>query len=336
MNIEVMRQIELLGILQEISSYWDLFFQIAGINRPAYTDYQNEARKRFLKYKEHNAVKQFDGFIKRYGVFTPHNYFVNMHADFSDLFPDEKASIASVLINSYCDPNAAMQMQKAIADFIRVSDFESWFYDNTSFHDSLIALVKKNLGTVDCLESAEKHLGIDTMRFMIVPAPLDYGNYGLTLISDTELPISVALKSMIPFRAEGLKISSSGFAETVLHELLHPFINGMTNQYMNEWKRFDKLEALLMRDFSDTVYDNFEACINEYVIRALVLRIMKPIKETSEYERLIAKEEDQGFTCISSLLKALSAFERDNEIYDDFTKFYPMLPGCLLQELENS
>ena len=114
MKIKVMRQIELLGILQEISNYCDSFFGIVGIKRPAYSKYQDETKKCFSRYKEHRAVRQFEDFIKRYGVFTPHNYFLNMHVDFSELFPDEKERVASVLINSCCDPNEAMQMQKKI------------------------------------------------------------------------------------------------------------------------------------------------------------------------------------------------------------------------------
>jgi hypothetical protein len=80
--------------------------------------------------------------------------------------------------------------------------------------------------------------------------------------------------------------------EYLWHEISHLTINGLTEKYIGQ---FDTGERKASKVFVDNFYTSIETIINEYIIRAITIRLFEMNGQNDFVKRLIQDNIQKGF-----------------------------------------
>ena len=312
MEIIIDKRIELMTIIQTLCNYWDNLGENF-FHSPLYQ----------CKYKEN--VKEYFGIYKKHKILKLYNSVCNDIKDISAFlnlalccsFPPGLINIANYEnnfghINSTTFPYE--EFFNGLKQFYTDTDFERFYKNNQNEYNQMLNDYGDKLElsvniVLDYLESS-----ID--NYNIIISPLVMGCFGIKLKTSKNEIINYSVISPYDYKENKYIFGSINSKKSYLwHEICHLTINDLTRNYIND---FNVEEKQISEVFKNNFYTNAETVINEYIIRAITVRLFEIIGETNFAGYLIEDNIQKGFINIELLKNyIMENCEEDNKLIKD-------------------
>lgn len=331
-KVTVDPRIELMSAVQLLSGYQDKY---PGLITRFDFPYKQKMADYFGKYKDHRAVRLFDEMSKKgFNYDTPPSLMLCL----SDIPALELRSPSGCFSPEYskhllesCGGEKQMrEFVDALRDFARVTDFQKFFDANQDTYKSIIHKVEGDIGNTDIIGPVEGYYGSGKpLRYTIILAPLfQQGGFGPTLQRpDGERELYDICG---PFGAEqGLPTfgNADHIREIAWHEFGHSFVNPLADKHKRTLDKYSSLFNPIASPMRGQAYDNWQTCINEHVIRAVLARLIYKVQGSKAAEECVEGESIMGFAYVKPLCKRLEDYEKHRDKYPTLESFFPELVG---------
>ncbi len=319
-RIAVIPQVELISIVQLISSYPTVFDFLMVQDT---SQYKNDVLEYFKPYKDHPIIKMFDRLSlqpRMLNFSAPSN--VMLYTDNSlqlrtDILPDE------FVLSRTGGLDSLIVFITLLKDFANVSSFNNFYIAHKNYYEKIIENTIRTIGGTDYITELETFYGVQQQSYTINLVSL-YGHVGFgnsLLLSDNKREI---YNTMGPQRIEN-NIPVFGderyLKYIIRHEFSHPFVNPLTEKYWEYIKdyscRFDEIPDVARRE----ICGEWEECINEFIIRAITVHLAYLESEDAgirEYEY----ETSRGVSSLDPLLKIFREYAANRSEYPTLESYY--------------
>ncbi len=193
----------------------------------------------------------------------------------------------------------------AVKDFYRISNFDGFFKSQENYYQEIISQIDIGL-FVRCKDYIEKLFKKPPPDFNIYISPIA-GNYGFN-IEDTTFSVIYG----------NLNFHNFQFARSIVHEYSHCFVNPIVEsklKLLEGYKDFFKQHQNML-SFYNTDY----AVINEYIVRAAVIKFLKnnPEMYSLSYIEEEMSRQRKIFPCIEKFLFAIERYTKLDLSFEDF------------------
>lgn len=319
-NMMIDPRIEVLAALQSVSGYNEKYHLLTDRD----FSYKNDMIKYFSKFSKHEAVKLFDTMSSiNFAYDAPPYTMLYLSNPLSlkakqDFDEQLKSRIGEGSLNKFSEQ---------IKNFAVKTKFNEYFNKHQEFYKSVLDKNSKLMGDEDYIGYLEQYYGMKQKSYNIILAPMfagggygpriksENGNYDVYSIQGTN-----SVENDIPVMGE-----KESFRYVALHEFSHSFVNPLTEQYESEVQSSSKLFDPISDKMKKQAYTNWETCVNEHIVRAVVARLAYIHAGKQEYDRAIYLEKANGFLYIETLTNKLEEYENNREKYKSFKDFYPEL-----------
>lgn len=315
--IDVDPRVELFSIVQHLGGR---------MNNHLPTRYAREVQAHFAPFKEHRAVQLIRAMVSNdlaWGIAATLGVAVGPLPAMRPLgvLPTELAlhPISADTVALYVD---------AVRDFARVSGFQRFHDGHRSFHQSLAAATRENLGATDYLAEVESYWGARQAAYAIHLSPLmPAGGVGPRV---TRPDGTVEVHSILG--AAGVRDSvptfgsPSSLSDLILHEFSHSFVNPVTARNADAVSRWELLMSpvrnrLRLADGLTT----WPLTVNELVIRAFTANFTARTRGAVAAERFVHGQRRLGFVYLPRVREWMAEYEADRRRWPTFAAFYPTL-----------
>jgi hypothetical protein len=297
MEILIDKRIELITVVQIICNYWDNL-AIKFTDKPLCQNrYKENVKEYFNKYNDHQVIKNYNTLCND---ITDICAFLNLVLCYSN--PPELESIV------YYENNFG-EFINILRQFYIDTDFETFYKNNHNEYQEIL----NNYGNKEGLfvNTVEEYLSCKLENFHIILSPLVMGNFGIELKTSRNEVMHYSIISPYDYIENNYIFGSKNFIKSVLwHEISHLTINNLTKIYI---KQFDVNKKEIPEIFVSNLYTNIEAIINEYIIRAIVLRLFDINGEPKFMENLMKHEIQKGFINIETVKSFITENCENNE-----------------------
>jgi hypothetical protein len=163
----------------------------------------------------------------------------------------------------------------------------------------------------ECINIVDIYLGSNTVNYTIAISALLMGCFGIKIITNENITKNYSVISPFDYK-ESKYIFGPKFSvlDMLWHEIGHLTINDLTKSYINQ---FDICQKIVPNNFVKHFYTNIETIVNEYIIRAITIRLFQINYGEKIMEKLIQDNIQKGFTEIESIKNYISKnCEKDN------------------------
>lgn len=316
--IKVDPRIELLAVVQHFTSWAEKNHTKFNIG------YKYEIDNYFINYKNHSAVQKSQALTNAGFIYDAPVAFVLYHStppDFEQIVP-----YSDYLIKRAGGESNLKDFAEKLRSFANETNFMKFFESKRKFYNHLQNEIIRNIGDVNYIKILENYYGKKKHSYNIIPAPLFHsGGYGAKVLNDTDEDI---------YNITGPKNYSKGnltFGDKddilyiLLHEFSHSFINDITEKYSAQINNSKSLFEPIKEKMMLQGYSNWQSCVNEHLVRAVVARITLQLMGEFYKELIIKNEISNGFIYISKLDLLLSEYENNRNQYPNFESFYPRI-----------
>lgn len=318
--VSILPKVELISIVQTISKYPSV---LGFLMTKDSSQYKEDVKNHFEAYKKHPVIGMFDRLSLKprgFNFSAPSN--IMLYTD-EALKLREDIELEDFVINRSGGIDSVKIFLNLLEDFAIKSSFNNFFEKHRKFYTDIVETTVNNLGPIDYISEIESFYGKKQKAYSIVLVSLyNYLGYGNSLIfSDDKREIYNTmgprkLKGGIPFFGD-----ENYLKQLLRHEFSHPFINPLTEKYWDHIKdysqRFDSIPAVAKK----TVCHEWEECVNEFTIRAIVTELS--YNESKELGlRRYKKEEARGVANLDILLKKIKHYQSNREKYPTFDSYY--------------
>ena len=310
MEIIVDKRIELMAVIQTIEHYWDNL-AIKYYNQELFKcKYKKIVDNYFKKYKSHETVKLFSILCNDVQDIST---FINLVLCYSSL--PNLNNIANLENNINCLTQQKISYENfvnLIKRFYNDTNFEYFFENNQSEYKMLINDYISENDLIRYENVVEAYLKSNTVNYTIVVSALIMGCFGIRILTNENVMYNYSIISPFDF-SENRYIFGSKFSvlETLWHEISHLTINNMTKSYINQ---LDISHKKITNSFVKNFYTDIETIINEYIVRAITIRLFEINYGDKKVGNLIQENIQKGFTEIESIKNYISKnCEKDNK-----------------------
>jgi hypothetical protein len=314
MEIIIDKRIELLAVVQTLDKYWD-DLAITFMNRELFQcKYKENLWSYFGKYKNHETVKLYSELSKNImdictflklmlcysnppklnSIANPEN---NFHNVFESDFPFEK--FISGLRQFYVDTN-----------------FELFLENNQNEYVNLLGNYENKNEILKYVSFIDNYLGTETKNYTVIISALLMGCFGINIHANENVICNYSIMS--PYDCVDNKYvfgNKNSVKELLWHEIGHLTINDLTRNYISQ---FNVNEKPVSEDFVKNLYTDIETVINEYIIRAITIRLFEMNHEEKFAEHLLNDNIQKGFKEIEAVKHyMLNYCEKNNELMKD-------------------
>lgn len=318
-NVIVDYRIELLSIVEFLAGYNIILTKLD-------FDYKNKVIEYFSDYKEHDVIKLFLELNKIGFTFgTPPTITLYMNEDFqirNDVIIDD------FYVNRMGGKQKLVQFSKLLQEFSQDTHFYDFFLANKSYYEEIIH------NTIDIFEQhnfileVHSYYGMQKNSYNIVLVSL-FAACGFGPNVEYINGLNDIYSIIGPLECNRIPVFGSAqyFKYMQRHEFSHSFINPLT---LKHWTKAKKYIALYdaTKGIKQNCYGDWEECINEHIIRAIVIRLSSLSKEGTEDE-LLKLEFKRGFIYIEDIIQKLKYYEQNRHEYINFDSYYVKLLECL-------
>ena len=271
-NIQINPHLELMNSILFTSKYNEITKAYIGYG--LMTEQVNEYTqgiKQFLgKYSTHSIYQYIEELIPNGFTFgRPVEIALSMGncMDFNGQY------IPSELCLKYCGGlDKVDELLKRLKSFEEETDYFVFFRKYEGYYVSFLDKANKIIQKLPYISILEQEFGKEQGEYHYVISSLMLGNYGFSF--HNRFTGKKDLFSV--FSTEGYSIS-----ETILfHEYSHPFINPLTEKYsdlVNQYQSAYEWLKPYKKDGFISGYGDFEECVNEHLVRAMVIHLLKKL-----------------------------------------------------------
>ena len=324
-NVSVDPRIELLSAVQLLSDY------------PLLTQsdfqYKREMINYFSPFKSHPAVTKFIEMSKR-----DFNYEAPPTAMLFLSNPPELKIVTSFtdyIIGRAGGKENLESFIEALRDFAIKSNFMDFFNAHKDFYALLIKDTETKLGNYKDVAVLESFYGISKNSYNIILTPISADGYGPRIEIEPSKFDIYAIIGAGYIKDNKPIYSPEPLRRLVWHEFSHSFVNPITEKYRNEVNKYSKLFLPIKDIMERYAYGEWETCVNEHIIRAVVAKFNeKVIGQDADgvigqvvgqlvAEKMLSYEVEIGFVYIRGIYELLNVYENNRDKYPTFEDFYP-------------
>jgi len=223
----------------------------------------------------------------------------------------------------------------AAREFSRDSEYMVFFNSQRQLFDHSIMNLYKSLNDENMLGWFKTYFGYVPNNYtVIVGMQTGFGNYGASITqSDGTNDFFSIIGAHSPFFWNGIpRFSSSWLTPIVVHEFCHPYINPIVAQNTELLKESgEKLYSYNKAKLTKIGCLAWNHMMNEYIVRACVIRYFHSKKDNEAVNRQIRSNENQGFIGIRALADLFEEYEKNRDKYPNMDSFFPRIAIYLEQ-----
>ena len=320
MNIMIDPRIELLSVVQFLSSYDEKYDLITNENFA----YKDAVKDYFSKYSKNQVVKTFDKMSSEgFSFDAPPAAMLYLS---NPLEVSQKQELTDYL-KGRSGEGSFKKFTSQLREFSIKSSFDEFYKENKEMYRSILEENAKLLEGASYIDDIEGYYNMKNNSYNIILAPLFHpGGFGPRVKNDSgtydiySIQGPTSVENNIPMFGD-----KESFKYLAWHEFSHSFVNPVTEENAKEINKYKKLYDPIADVMSKQAYTNWETCVNEHIVRAVTSRLTYIHNGKDEYEKAVAFEKSRGFYYVEDLIKKLEEFEKNNDNYKDFKEFYPEL-----------
>lgn len=332
LKVTVDPRMELLSAVQFLSSYQA---KHPGLITTFDFPYKQKMAEYFGKYKDHRAVKLFDGMSWNDCGFDASVMLMLCLSDPPDLALRDPSSCLSREHADYVmkwvgEKKRLGEFVGALREFARDTDFQKFFEANADTYKAIIDAADGRVHSLDVIGPLQDYYG-SSRRLLatIVLAPLfQSGGYGPKVErSDGALEV---FDICGPSGVQGSQPSwgaPKDICELAWHEFGHSFVNPLADKNEPALSKYSSLFNPIASPMRGQGYDNWQICVYEHLIGAVVARIIYKTQGSKAAEECVEGESQMGFAYIKPLCKRLEDYEKHRDKYPTLESFFPELIG---------
>ena len=311
MDIIIDKRIELLAIVQTLDIYWDNFAIKYDSKKLFQCKYKENIWDYFGKYKNHDTVRLYNKLcnnVQQIGAFIelvlcysyPPNMdnITNLQNNVGDIFESEFPF--EIFING-------------LKQFYHETNFELFFENNQKEYKKLLS----DYGyKEEYISIVDNYLGTETKNYTVIISALLLGNFGIKIQTNENITLNYSVLSPYEYKDNKYIFGSKKYIlELLWHEISHLTINDLTKKYIGQ---FNTNEKIIPEGFVKIFYTSIEAIINEYIIRAITIRLFEIYYDENTAEQFTQHHIQKGFTEIETIKNYIvKNCEKNNKLIKD-------------------
>ena len=299
-------------------------------------NYIREIEKYFAPFRNHRAVKLAKKLWETHRInISALSTLVVYLGDPPELIPRNLLDPLPSELDSRWTTDVIPEFIEAAREFSRDSEYMVFFESQKQLFDRSIMNLYKSLNDENMLDWFKNFFGYVPNNYtIIVGMQTGFGNYGASITrSDGANDFFSIIGAHSPFFWNGIpRFSSSMLTYIVVHEFCHPYINPLVAQNLALLKESgEKLYAYNKDKLRKIGCLAWDGMMNEYIVRACVIRYFHSNKDNKAVNRQIRIDENQGFTDIRALADLFEEYEKNRDKYLNMDSFIPRIAIFLEQ-----
>ncbi len=218
---------------------------------------------------------------------------------------------------------------EAAREFSRDSEYMAFFSSQKQLFDRSEMNLSISLNDANMLDWFKIYFGYVPDNYtIIVGMQTGFGNYGASITrGDGTNDFFSIIGAHSPLFWNGIpRFSSSWVTPIVIHEFCHPYINPLVAQNLETLKESgEKLYSYNKAELTKVGCLAWEGMMNEYIVRACVIRYYHSKKNIEAIEKQVCIDEDQGFAGIKALSDLFEEYEQNRDKYPNLESFMPRI-----------
>jgi len=320
-TVTVDQRIELMGVIQLLSSYFLVSYLDSG--------YKRDAANFFAACSDHAAVTKFSKLsASGFDFNNVPEAFISLSEppELQPRFPLGDSVIAS----AGGDENLAGLWASA-RDFAQECRFEEFYASHQPEYERMVAQSRPTV--VASTRSLVAYLGTSLGSTQVILGPLLHDG-GFASRVDGNRGQAAAFAFIGP---NALTAGSVDFGDAarlqplVAHEFAHTVINPLTARHSSQVAategNFRPLRDAMRREG----YGSWDQVINESIIRAITSRLTAADRGEEAANAEVAEEVKRGFVYVPALVDELRRYEKNRDAMVRIADFYPDLLGVFRQ-----
>lgn len=198
----------------------------------------------------------------------------------------------------------------ALKSFAAKSHFADFWTENVDFYRQVLNWGKLEIGDVDIVHLLESYYNMDYGSYQLILCPL-FGscNYA-TSIPDSDGRQQTYALVCVPQNPDGtLPDERLDLMKLLLHEFSHSFVNPSVERYPNLVAQSSDCFEFIREKMEAQAYPYWNICVNEHIVRAVVIRILEAINGPEDTEERLQAEEQNSFLYIRPVVEKLRQYE---------------------------
>ena len=320
LQISIDPRMELLSTIQLLSNYPE-------ISRN--TSYSKEILNYFEPFSSQEAIIITDSLRQKYDFsFDAPVAFMLYLSQPPEL--EQQFAFSDYLLRRSGRGNNLEYYRKSIKQFAETSNFETFWNNKIPFYNQILDLTIADIGEIDLIKVLEDYFNETFESYHITISPSFIGGYAHNITDADGNTTIYGCLTTTDIKNEIEYMSRMRLCEFVWHEFGHSFVNPQTDKFSDRVNSLNKLFEPIKEEMSEMAYPVWYLCVNEHIIRAIVIRLYELHLDSQQSKTLLERELQQHFIYIEPLIEKLKDFEiqRDKNRVT-FTKYYPELLNVL-------
>ena len=198
--------------------------------------------------------------------------------------------------------------------------FFAFLEEAKEYYNPIIEQAKEIVNKYPYISILEDEYGKEQNSYNYILSSLMIGNYGISFGEKGKAKLDI----FSVFATDGFSIS-----EVVLfHEFSHPFINPLTEKYIDLVTKYQSSHELLKKyklPGFKSGYGDWCECVNEHLVRAMVIHLLQKCNLQDMATKMLDHDLCKGYKYIPLILEKYKYYDNHRDIYPDFETFYPTL-----------
>ncbi|CEN24296.1 DUF4932 domain-containing protein [Paeniclostridium sordellii] len=327
-NAEVNLQVEMMNIILYNSKYNDICKNIIGFEPivDEKNSYTEEIDLYFRKFADHQIYAQLYKMIDK-GFFLGRPMELSLSLNSSNYLESRyELSEQSVFMSG--GETYIEKFTKLFNNFRKDSEFDKFFYKIQKHYCNSVSFMNNCLNIYPFVDELNEFFGTSNISYNFIISNLCKGNFGIYFkLKDKIHVYSIYTCYGLDISDENNDFDKEQLCNTVFHELSHPVINPLSEKYIRLINSYNSVYSYLKpyKDDKYAGYNDWEECVNEHIIRAIGIYMLKKHNKKDYVNNRIEYEYELGYRYIKSIIKKLEYYENNREIYNTLDDFYPYI-----------
>lgn len=337
-NMVIDPRIELLSVIIYLSPDYDKNTMSIV---PSDSSYKKDVEEYFGKYKNHKAVNLFNLRLASSGfsydapptamLFLTNTPNLTLREDI-----DKNDYMYIQCMERAGGEKQFLEFVEELNKFCAETNFYEFYNNHLDYYNRVIDNTINNLEDIDYVKQVQNYYGKEEKGYNIVLNGMLYANnYGPKIKNEDgsydlySILGSTGISNDLPIFSDDFS-----FKYIVRHEFGHSFVNYLATENIDEVNKYTKLFVPIRTAMEQQAYSTWETCLNEHIVRAVVIRITDIYGTKEEVNEYLKMEKASSFVYVEDIISLLkNEYEPNRDKYKTFEDFYPEILK-LLKELE--
>jgi hypothetical protein len=241
----------------------------------------------------------------------------------------QQIPFSEYLINRAGGNDNLVKYTDDLRDFALQTKFSDYWNQNLTIYKAIVEQTALQLKDKTLIEQLESYYGMEQNSYNIILSTFFRGGKGPRLLAPNgkydlfACLQTTKIKDSIPY------LDIEDLYYYTWHEFGHSFVNPLTEKYWDKLKDYAYLFDPIYSGMKQQAYGDWQICINEHIIRAIVIRMQEIYNHWDKnalQKAINIEKKSKQFIYIQRIIDKLKDFEKQhNESKITFEQYYPEL-----------